>query len=293
MKPYGALLTLSFIWGMSFLFIKLLLPYAGPWAIVFLRCLFGVLPLYAILFLKRRDELSKKQPWKALLIVGMLNVTVPWMLISLSEMKIMSSTAAILNATTPILTSLIGFLFFSILLSNKQWIGIIIGFVGILILLEFNVIQLFGDDFIGIGTMLLATICYGIASQYAKKHLNQDSVLVVSIATLTVGTVFSFLGMTLTSSFPSSAFSSLTPIVAIIGLGIFGSGISNILFFYMVKEKSAEFATSVYYLVPVTAMLWGALLLDEPLSTNLLFGLLFILAGVYLSGKKKVKLEYN
>ncbi|SFL33924.1 Threonine/homoserine efflux transporter RhtA [Gracilibacillus orientalis] len=291
MKHYAALLTLSIIWGMSFLFIKLLLPYTGPWGIVFLRCFFGVLPLYLILLLKKRTEITKKLPWKSLLIVGILNVSIPWALIGLSEMKISSSTAAILNAMTPIMTSFIGFLFFSILLSKKQWIGIFIGFVGVLILLDFKIVQLFGDDFIGIGTMIIATISYGIASQHAKKHLNQVSVLVVAIATLTIGTISGFIGMMITSSYPSGIFSSFTPIIAIIGLGIFGSGISNLLFFYMVKEKSAEFATSVYYLIPLTAMLWGYWILNETLSANLFFGLLFILVGVYLSGKAKSKIQ--
>ncbi|MGP4038788.1 DMT family transporter [Gracilibacillus sp. D59] len=291
MKHYAALLTLSIIWGMSFLFIKLLLPYTGPWGIVFLRCFFGVLPLYIILLLKKRTEITKKLPWKSLLIVGILNVSIPWALIGLSEVKISSSTAAILNAMTPIMTSFIGFLFFSILLSKKQWLGIFIGFVGVLILLEFNIFQLFGDDFIGIGTMIIATICYGVASQHAKKHLKQVSVLVVAIATLTIGTISGFIGMIITSSIPSGIFSSFTPIIAIIGLGIFGSGISNLLFFYMVKEKSAEFATSVYYLIPVTAMVWGYWILNETLSANLFLGLFFILVGVYLSGKTRSKIQ--
>ncbi|WP_018930631.1 DMT family transporter [Gracilibacillus lacisalsi] len=289
MKHYAALLTLSLIWGMSFLFIKLLLPYTGPWGIVFLRCFFGVIPLYIILLWKKRTEITKKLPWKSLIFVGLLNVSIPWALIGWSEEKISSSTAAILNATTPIMTSFIGFLFFFILLSKKQWLGILIGFAGVLTLLEFNIIGLFGNDFIGIGTMIMATICYGVASQHAKKHLNQVSILVVAIATLTIGTISGLIGMVMTSSFPSGIFSSFTPIIAIIGLGIFGSGISNLLFFYMVKEKSAEFATSVYYLIPLTAMLWGYWILNETLSANLFLGLLFILVGVYLSGKVKGK----
>ena len=291
MKHYAALLTLSIIWGMSFLFIKLLLPYTGPWGVVFLRCFFGVLPLYILLLFQKRTERMKKLPWKSLFLVGILNVSIPWALIGLSETIISSSTAAILNATTPIMTSFIGFLFFSILLSKKQWIGIFIGFIGVLTLLEFNIMQLFGDDFIGIGTMIIATICYGVASQHAKKYLNQVPVLVVVIVTLTIGTISGFIGMMATSLFPTDIFSSFTPIIAIIGLGIFGSGISNLLFFYMVKEKSAEFATSVYYLIPVTAMLWGYWILDETLSVNLFYGLIFILIGVYLTGKRKSTIQ--
>ena len=105
--------------------------------------------------------------------VGIFNAGLPWGLISLSETQINSNIAATLNATTPIWTAVIGFCVFRVRLVRRQWIGIIIGFIGILILTDFNIGTLFGENFIGIGTMVLAAVSYGFASQYVKEILMQ------------------------------------------------------------------------------------------------------------------------
>jgi drug/metabolite transporter (DMT)-like permease len=284
MRLYGALVGLSLIWGMSFLFIKVLNGYVSAWEIVFLRCLFGALPLYAILLWKRVDLI--KLPWFPLLVVGMINAAVPWTLIAISETVIQSSTASILNATTPIWTSLVGFTLFSVRLSIKQWTGIVIGFFGILVLMNFNVADVFGEQFVGIGTMVAAAFCYGFASQYTKRYLSEVSVLVIAAGTLTVGMIVTGLLTLVMDGFSTKVFSAWEPITSAVGLGVFGSGLAYLLFFYMVQKGSAEFATYVTYLVPVTAMFWGWSILGEPLSTHLIIGLLFIFGGVYLSGKR-------
>lgn len=286
MRLYGALISLSLIWGMSFLFIKILDSHIGPSNIVFLRCLFGALPLYILIVWKTQKETWRGVPWGKIGIVGLMNAAIPWTLIALSETVIKSSTASTLNATTPIWASLIGFCFFSVRLSIRQWVGILIGFIGILILLGFDISDFLGDNFIGTGTMIVATLCYGFSSQFIKRFLGGVSVLVVAGGTLTVGMVVNGCLSIILNGFPTEAFQSWESIVSLIGLGVFGSGIAYVLSYYMIKEGSAEFSTFATYLAPVTAVLWGWLLLDEPLSTHLIIGLLIIFGGVYLSGKQ-------
>ena len=123
-RLYTALIGLSMIWGMSFVFIKWLVEPAGVWGTVFLRCLAGALVLLPIFFMQRKKEGKKKLPLWKLLVVGTGNAALPWTLIALSETQINSNTASILNATTPIWTGLIGFLFFAVVLTGYQWIGI-------------------------------------------------------------------------------------------------------------------------------------------------------------------------
>ncbi|HET7629450.1 MAG TPA: DMT family transporter [Bacillales bacterium] len=286
MKLYAALVGLSIIWGMSFLFIKILTSYTGAWEIVFLRCSFGAIPLYAVIVFNIRRLKLSRLPWKPLVIVGLMNAAIPWTLIALSETTIRSSTASILNATTPIWTSVVGFALFSVRLSLKQWVGIFVGFVGILLLMNFDITDLLGDDFVGIGTMVLASLCYGFASQFTKRFLSGVPVLVIAAGTLTVGMIVSAAATFAANGFSYDVFTAWPPAAAAVGLGVFGSGVAYLLFFFMVQQGSAEFATYVTYLVPVTAMFWGWWLLDEPLSANLIAGLLLIFAGVYLSGKR-------
>lgn len=291
MREYIALITLSLIWGLSFVFIHILSEPAGVWGTVFIRCIAGALLLAPLLWVKRK-QIVKPIPWKSLLIVGIFNAGLPWGLIALSQTQINSSLAAVLNAFTPIFTGLIGLLLFSTVLFRRQWVGIALGFIGILIIMDFNIGLLFGESFIGIGTMVLATMCYGFSSHYARKHLKDAGIIFVTTCTLVVGAFVGAVGMIGTHPNQLSHLASEMNgeiLFAIIGLGFFGSGIAHLLFFYLMNKRSPEFATSVTYLIPISAIFWGSFLLDETISVHMIIGLIVILCGVYLTTRVKVK----
>jgi drug/metabolite transporter (DMT)-like permease len=264
---------------------KWLLPPAGVWGIVFLRCIAGAIILLPVLLWRRR-EIKGRLPWKALIIVGIFNCGLAWGLIPLSETVIDSTTASILNATTPIWTGLIGFILFSYRLTSRQWIGILIGFFGILMLMDFKFGQLFGKNFIGIGTMLTAAICYGLAGQLTKRFLSEIGVLVITTFTLLTGALVGLIGMLLTEPFKLDLLLEPLPFFAVIGLGCFGSGLGQLIYFYINKNGSPELAATVTYLIPGSAIIWGYFLLEETITPNIIVGLLIIFAGVYLSSNK-------
>jgi drug/metabolite transporter (DMT)-like permease len=290
MKLYGALLTLSLIWGLSFVFIETLIDATGVWGTVFLRCLAGAVILLPLVIQKwRRGKLPSKIPWKVLIIVGIFNAGLPWGLIALSQTVVTSNTAAVLNALTPIMTGLIGFVAFSISLIMRQWGGIMLGFIGILVLTGFEFGGGLSDNFVGVGTMILATSCYGFVSHFTRKHLRGFDVILLTSVALLVGAIIGALGVLLTDpnlfrGFGNSIDASL--VLSVIGLGCMGSGIAHLLFYYMIDQGGAEFASMVTYLVPVTALFWGRALLGEPVTSNLVLGLAIIFAGVFLSTRK-------
>jgi len=290
MRVYVALIALSLIWGLSFVFISILGEPAGVWGTVFIRCLAGAVLLLPILWFKRK-EIIKPVPWKALAVVGVINAGLPWGLIALSQTQINSSLAAVLNAFTPIFTGVLGLLFFGSVLLKQQWIGIATGFVGILIIMQFDLSLLFGESFIGIGTMILATMCYGFSSHYVRKHLKDAGIIFVTTCTLIVGAAFGGLMMLFTNANQLQTLAQSLDwevVLAIIGLGFFGSGIAHLLFFYLMKERSPEFATSVTYLIPISAIMWGYFLLEEPITIQMIVGLIVILCGVYLTTRPKL-----
>jgi drug/metabolite transporter (DMT)-like permease len=284
---YILLGLLSLIWGGSFFFIKILLESFGPWAITFIRCFFGVVTLLAIIVIKREKIQLKALPWKALIIVGLLNSAVPWTLIAFSETRISSSLAAVLNASTPLWTLIIGILFFRLSATIYQFIGLVVGFGGIIILVDIDLKNFHMSDSLAFGAMILVTLCYGLSSQLSKRHFQAISSYQVALLTLFVGTIT-------TGSF---ALFKETPVwsnllepsvfLAFVGLGSLGSGIAYILFFTLIKKGSAEFASLVTYLVPPFAIFWGFIFLNENLYLSLFIGLLFILFGVFISGKRK------
>ncbi|PPA71026.1 DMT family transporter [Jeotgalibacillus proteolyticus] len=293
MQLYSALILLSLIWGLSFVFISEMISVAGVWGTVLLRCLAGAVILLPLFITKvRKEKGTGPLPWKAIITVGIFNAGLPWGLIALSQTEITSNTAAVLNASTPILTGLMGFIFFSVLLTKRQWGGIALGFIGILILIDFNAHELLTGHFIGIGTMVLAAACYGFSSQFSRRHLQKLNVLVLTTLSLLVGASVGLVGVLFTEpSFVTNVVGSIDAIfiISLIGLGCLGSGVAHLLFYYLINKGGAEFATTVTYLVPLTALLWGKVLLGEAVTQNLLVGLVTIFLGVYLANWKPKK----
>ncbi|TYR76036.1 DMT family transporter [Rossellomorea vietnamensis] len=285
-RLYAALITLSLIWGLSFVFIKVIVDPAGVWGTTFLRCLAGLLILLPLFIRNRRKKQRGPLPIGKLFIVGLINAGLPWSLIAWSETQINSNTASILNATTPLWTALIGFALFSVVLTGFQWMGIVVGFLGILVLMDFQVAGLFSSNFIGIGTMLLATVCYGFAGQYTRRALQGVSMVAISTFQLLVGMATGLVGMMFTRGIEWNALLDMEILLSIIGLGCFGSGVAALLFFYVLTKGSPEFASTVTYLIPASAMVWGFVLLGEPITSNLILGLIIIFAGVFLSSRK-------
>lgn len=285
-RLYSALIVLSLIWGTSFLFIKLLLESLDPTAVVFGRCLFGFLILLVI-FLFRKEKFDlKNRPWVKLFFVALMNNAIPWLLISSSETKISSSLASIINAATPIWTLVIGFLIFSSALRKNQWIGIIVGFLGIFILSEIKPGDLLTDHVSGILLMSGATFCYGLGGHLTKKYLSDLTVLEISFFTMGLSTVIGLIIMLVQAPESVSAFVHLSLIGPFMGVGALGSGIAYLLYYFLVQKGSPEFASLVTYLVPVSAILWGALLLNESIHLTMIIGLIAIFAGVYISSLK-------
>lgn len=289
---YVVLALLSLIWGGSFFFIKILLNHFDPWSIAFLRSGFGVLAITGIMLLMRKPFQLKEIPWVPMTMVGLFNTAVPWSLIAFSETRVTSSMASVLNATTPLWTMIIGLLFFAVQANRSQWLGMAFGFVGILVLLDINPVHIVSVDLIGFVAMLSATLCYGFSSHISKKYLGQLTMFQSAFGTLLVcflasGTVavgyegISFAPLITDGSVP----------LALIGLGVFGSGIAYILFYHLIHAGGPEIASMVTYLVPGTAILWGFLILHETIHWTLLAGLALILCGVFLAGRKPASIR--
>ncbi|MBY0120873.1 DMT family transporter [Bacillus sp. S/N-304-OC-R1] len=284
-KLYSALVILSIIWGTSFLFIKILLEDMGPAGVVFGRCIFGFLTLAIFTLIKREKIFSKDLPLSKLILVGFLNNALPWILISAGQTKISSSLASIINATTPIMTLIIGSIFFSTALRKNQWIGIGLGFIGILIISDLNSGDLSGH-LSGILCLLGATICYGTGTQLTKKYLGQVTTLHISLFTMLSAAIISFIIMLITTPESLAAFTKWHVIFSLLGLGSLGSGIAYLLYYYLIKEGSPEFASLVTYIVPGSAIMWGAFILGESIHFTMIIGLIVIFIGVYITSMK-------
>jgi len=288
-KLYGALLGLSIIWGTSFLFIKLLVEELGNWGVSFWRCVFGACTLFIVMCFKKEFISWRNIPIRSVIVVGLFNCALPWGLIAYSEMLISSSMASFINASTPLWTMVIGTVWFSVSLSRRQWFGVAVGLIGIGILADIKLESIFSENIYGVLLMLGATFCYGLGGQLTKNHLQQLSVIQISFTTLTAAAILSLLFMLVFDQQLNYKIYTGQTILSLVGLGVFGSGIAYLFYYYLVKKGGPEFASFVTYIVPVSAMFWGAMFLNEQISGRMLVGLIFIFYGVYLSSYKNSK----
>jgi drug/metabolite transporter (DMT)-like permease len=285
---YFALILLSLIWGGSFFFIKILLPDFGPWTVAFLRSVFGLATITGVMLVLRKPFGFRSIPWLAMVIMALINTAIPWALIGFSETRLTSSLASVLNATTPLWTLVVGVIFFRVATTRMQWVGMGIAFLGLLVLVGVSPTSLASVDLLGFACMLAATLCYAVGTHLSKRLSGG-----LSMYQVTFGTLISAMGgsglMALIverdSLAPLAPLAQLPTLGAVIGLGVFGSGVAYILFYFMVQKGTPQFATTVTYLVPASAIIWGFTLLNEPVSWRLLAGLVFILGGVYLANR--------
>lgn len=285
---YFALVLLSLIWGGSFFFIKILLPDFGPWTVAFLRSAFGLATIVTIMLALRKPFGLRQIPWLPMVIMALVNTAVPWVLIAFSETRLTSSMTSVLNATTPLWTLIVGVLFFRAITNRMQWGGMGLAFIGLLVLVGVSPTSIASVDLRGFACMLAATLCYAVGTHLSKRLAGELSMYQITFGTL----ISAMLGSGIMAAViegdtlaPLAPLASPATLGAVVGLGVFGSGIAYILFYFMVQKGSPQFATTVTYLVPASAIIWGVTLLNEPLSWRLLAGLVFILGGVYLANK--------
>lgn len=281
------LTLLSLIWGGSFYFMKILLQDFGPWTIAFLRSTLGLITITVVMLSLKKPIGFKQISWVPMVIMALINTAIPWSLIAFSETRLTSTMASVLNATTPLWTLAIGILFFKTVSGRMQWLGMLIAFCGIIVLLDVNPVSLVSVDLLGFLCMMAATCCYAIGGQLSKRLPGSLSMYQVTFGTLLCSMVGSGGIALLTESFSFSGFASESTVASLIGLGVFGSGIAYILYYYLVQKGGPEIASYVTYLVPITAFVWGYALLNEEITWNLLVGMVFIAGGLFLTGRRE------
>lgn len=283
---YIRLVLLSLIWGTSFYFIKVIVEVSNPWAVTFLRCFSGSLFLFVYILIQKKWVHYSRIPWIKLILVGIVNCAIPWTLIAYSETLLTSSLTSILNASAPLWTLVVGVLFFQSKSVSYQWIGVVLGFLGVFILSEISWGFWQDATLLGFVAMMVTTFCYAIAAHFSKRFLQQTPVEWIALVTLLSGAIISSGGMMISGQIPDPHI-LFDPMIlfAIVGLGVVGSGAAYIIFYTILQKGTAEFALLVTYLIPPFAIIWGFILLQEPLHWRLFIGLIFILLGVYIAGK--------
>jgi drug/metabolite transporter (DMT)-like permease len=280
---WALLALLAVIWGSSFILVKKSLTVFDPSQVGSLR-IAAAFCFFLPFFLAN----LKKIPFNKLhlfFMVGCLGNLIPAYLFSLAGSKLDSGVSGALNSTTPLFTLIVGGLFFGNVITSRQTVGIVLGFVGalILILAGANGFQINGYAFY----VILATVMYGFNLNITKKYLvglDLSPFLVTATIFMTIGPVA--IAVLFNGDFIQKVQQpeALTPLIFSILLGVLGSAVAMVLFNKLIQVTSAVLASSVTYLIPIVAILWG-ILDGEAIQIQHFLGMGVILIGVYLVNK--------
>lgn len=291
-------LALAAIWGASFLFMRIVAPVFGPIPLMLLRCAIGaatLLPL--LLLLGRPQDLMRNAGHIAL--VGVLNSAVPFVLLGYATLVLSAGVTSIMNSLAPLWSAAVAFGWLGDRLSRGQVFGLALGIAGVTILVagggdvpdladgkaasavDFGASRGYLALLLPFLSALGATAFYGLAANYARRHLSGvDPLALATGSQLSASLVLLIPGLLL---WPSDVDAGALDWFSVVMLGVLCTGIAYLLFFRLIGSVGATRTIAVTFVIPVFGVGWGALLLDEQIAVTTIAGGAIIVLGTALT----------
>jgi len=274
-------LGLGFIWGSSYLFIKLAVDDFGTSTLVALRLLIGAALLWAVVLISRQTLPREPRMYGHLIVMAVINIMIPFLLITWAEQSVDSSLAAILTSPVPLFTIVLASLFLpDEPIRVNGLVGLLVGFVGVVLVVSPG---LTGQDSSITGELALlgAAVSYACGAVYARRNVRGLAPMVPAVFQVTFAAIMATT-LSLVLEHPWTATPDTEAIFSIIWLGILGSGVAYLFVFRLFKNWGATRTTLVAYEIPVWGIVLGFLVLAEPIGPQLIAGTGLIIAGVAL-----------
>jgi drug/metabolite transporter (DMT)-like permease len=285
-RDVATLASLAAMWGLSFLFIKVAVEVVHPLWIVAARCGVGALVLLALLRVRRVPLPRGRRIWIDLTILAALGNALPWGLMAFATQYLPSGLVAVVNALAPTSTLVIAIAVGLERGSVRRAVGLIIALSGTALAVSADLGA--PGTTLAVLLVVLATVCYGFGSVYAKQHVSgTHPPLAIATGQVLMAALLSFPVAAATSPFPVLA--DVTPAMwgSLLALGIFGTGLAFRAFYTLIASVGATNTVMVTYLIPVVALLAGALVLGEPLRFVVIAGTALTIGGIWLAQRER------
>ncbi len=288
-RKWVYLFTLAIVWGSSFILIKKGLIALTPLQLGSMRTVISSLFIFMIGYRSLKTILSHQ--WKWIVLSGFIGTFLPAFLFAFAETEVDSGVVSILNALVPLNAILIGLAVFKITSTKMQILGVILGFIGASMLIS-NSMELNPDqNYLYAGFVVLATVMYAFNVNIIKHYLQEVKPIAIATGNFVAIFIPALLVLIFSDFFTVQTFEN-EAVYASIGyvstLAIFGTVMAKIIFNNLIQISSPVFASSVTYLMPLVALLWG-LIDGELFGLDQGFASLLILCGIYLANKKAKK----
>jgi drug/metabolite transporter (DMT)-like permease len=281
-KDWLAFLALGTIWGSSFLWIKIAVQDVGPFTLVAFRLLFGLLGLAVVAAFTRPVFPKQRKMWLTLTLIGITNNALPYVLISWGEQYIDSAVAAILNSTTPLFAMVIAHVYLrDDRLTLPRLVGILLGFSGIIILVSRDLLSGVQINLYAQLAVLLASILYAGTSVFARKTTQGVSQVPLALIPL-IGADLLLWGVTPVVESPLTLPQLPITWLAIVWLGLLGTCVAFLLYYYLLHSVGPTRTTLVTYVFPLVGVILGVVFLDELLDWHLLVGSFLVVGSILI-----------
>ncbi len=284
LATWARLAALALLWGSGFLLIKLALRGFTPYQIVLVRLALGAAVLITFLYVINDSLPRGRLAWFHLSVAALLANVAPYLLFAIAERQIDSAVAGVINATTPLFTVIV-----AVLVSHEakptriRLVGLVVGIAGTAILLA---PWKAGTQFTSWGAVaaLAASLCYAISYVYMDRFLvsRRLSPTTLAGAQLLAASGLTVIALPLVRGWDVPVW-RLDALLALLSLGILGTGVAYVLNYRIIADDGASTASLVTYLLPITAVILGAVVLREKPTVHAIVGMVVILAGVALA----------
>lgn len=281
-KDWLAFIGLSLAWGSSFFWIKLALEEVGPFLLVALRVLFGIIGLLVVFAWRKPEWPKDKTLIRNLLILGVTNTALPFALISWAEQHIDSAVASILNSSVPLFTTVIAhFALSDDRMTRRRVFGLLVGFLGVVLLVLREPAGNVRLNLLAQGAMILAVLFYAGSSVFARRGTKGASPVVQAMIPLFSADALIW-AAALTWEVPIRLPSLPLTWVSLAWLGLVGSCAAYLFYYYLIHSVGPTRATMVTYVFPVVGVALGVLFLGEAFDLQLLAGAALIIGSLLI-----------
>jgi drug/metabolite transporter (DMT)-like permease len=277
------LLGLALLWSFSFLFIRASVGAFGAAGVVLLRVGIAALVLHAVARITKQS-LGLRTHWRHYIVLGFFQTALPFFLFALALKDIGASLGSIVNATSPLFGLIIAIAIGDEAPRWQRILGIALGITGVVALVGIDSPTNTTDHLPAILLGIGATVSYGIASNYTRRYVRHAPALGMATYSQTFATIMM---IPLLWYNPVSDPITVHAIVAVIALGALATGLAYLLFFRLVVDVGPTASLAVTFLIPLGAMTWGALFLDEKITMTMIIGCILVFAGTLLTVYQK------
>jgi drug/metabolite transporter (DMT)-like permease len=276
------LLTLGLMWGTSYAFIKLGVQTLPTFTLIASRLLVGFLLLATVVAVAREPLPRSPRIYGHLLVMAVVNIVIPFTLITSAERSVDSAIAAIINGAVPLVVILLaGLTFHDEPITLNRLIGLLVGYAGVIVIVSPGLGSSTGNELSGELALVGSTISYGVGAVYARAKMRGLRPMIPAV--FQVGFAFLIIALlALLNERPFQVAWNPNAILAVVWLGVFGSGLAYLLNFRLLARIGATRTSVLAYFLPIVGIISGAFMFGETIDPYVAIGTVMVIGGVFL-----------